>query len=283
MMENQNKSILIVAAVIVLVLLGAGVLYWHYTRPPAVPPTVEQPKAEAPSPPPPGAEVKVPEEKEIPLPSEVKLPALDQSDDFARQMLRNLSPHGKLGEWLKIKNIIRVFVAAVDNVANGKSPRPQLGFLSPGLAFQVSEKGDRIYLDPKGYGRFDIITDAFVSFSSSRTVQVYQKLKPLFQEAYRELGYPQKDFHATFIQAMNRILDTPVVEREILLREEGKGLNYVFIDEGMENMNEVQKHLLRMGPQNTQKIQRKIREIALALGVPETQLPQPQIYIPRGR
>ena len=283
MMENQNKSILIVAAVIVLVLLGAGGLYWHYTRPPAVPPTVEQPKAEAPSPPPPGAEVKVPEEKEIPLPSEVKLPALDQSDDFARQMLRNLSPHGKLGEWLKIKNIIRVFVAAVDNVANGKSPRPQLGFLSPGLAFQVSEKGDRIYLDPKGYGRFDIITDAFVSFSSSRTVQVYQKLKPLFQEAYRELGYPQKDFHATFIQAMNRILDTPVVEREILLREEGKGLNYVFIDEGMENMNEVQKHLLRMGPQNTQKIQRKIREIALALGVPEAQLPQPQIYIPRGR
>jgi hypothetical protein len=282
-MENQNKSVLIVAAVIVLVLLGAGGLYWHYTRPPAVPPTVEQPKAEAPSPPPPGAEVKVPEEKEIPLPSEVKLPALDQSDDVVRQMLRNLSPHGKLGEWLKIKNIIRVFVAAVDNIANGKSPRPQLGFLSPGLAFQVSEKGDRIYLDPKGYGRFDIITDAFVSFSSSRTVQVYQKLKPLFQEAYRELGYPQKDFHATFIQAMNRILDTPVVEREILLREEGKGLNYVFIDEGMENMNEVQKHLLRMGPQNTQKIQRKIREIALALGVPEAQLPQPQIYIPRGR
>jgi Protein of unknown function (DUF3014) len=282
-MESQNRSILITAVVLVLLLLGAGVLYWHYTRPPAAPPTVEQPKTMEPSQPPPSAEVKAGEEKEAPFLPEVKIPALDQSDDFVRQMMKNLSPHGKLGEWLKVKNIIRVFVAAVDNIANGKSPRPQLGFLSPGQAFPVSEKGDRIYLDPKGYERFDIITDAIVSLSSSRTVQAYQKLKPLFQEAYRELGYPQKDFHATFIQAMKRILDTPIVEREVLLREEGKGLNYVFIDDGLENMSEVQKHLLRMGPKNTQKIQQKVREITLALGVPETQLPQAQIYIPRAR
>jgi len=282
-MESQNKSILIAAAVLVILLLGAGVLYWHYTRPPAAPPTVEQPKTTEPSQPPPAAEVKVGEEKEAPPQPEVRLPALDQSDDFVRQMLKNLSPHGKLGEWLRIKNIIRVFVAAIDNIANGKSPRPQLGFLSPGQAFQVNEKGDRIYLDPQGYERFDIITDAMVSFSTSRTVQVYQKLKPLFQEAYRELGYPQKDFHTTFIQAMKRILDTPIVEREILLKEEGTGLNYIFIDDGLENMSEVQRHLLRMGPKNTQKIQQKVREIALALGVPETQLPQPQIYIPRMR
>ncbi len=282
-MESQNKSILIAVAVLVILLLGAGVLYWYYTGPPAAPPAIEQPKAAEPSQPPPPAEVKVAEEKEAPPQPEVKMPALDQSDDFVRQMMKNLSPHGKLAEWLKIKDIIRVFVAAVDNIANGKSPRPQLGFLSPGQAFQVSEKRDRIYLDPKGYGRFDIISDAFVSLSSSRTVQVYQTLKPLFQEAYRELGYPQKDFHTTFIRALKRILDTPIVEREILLKEEGKGLNYILIDEGLEEMNEVQKHLLRLGPKNTQKIQQKVREIALALGVPETQLPQPQIYIPRAR
>jgi hypothetical protein len=282
-MESQNKSILIAAAVLVILLLGAGVLYWHYTRPPAAPPIVEQPKTTEPPQPPPAAEVKVGEEKEAPPQPEVKLPSLDQSDDFVRQMLRNLSPHGKLGEWLRIKNIIRVFVAAVDNIANGKSPRPQLGFLSPGQAFPVNEKGDRIYLDPKGYERYDILTDAIVSFSALRTVQAYQKLKPLFQQAYRELGYPQKDFQATLIQAIKRILDVPIVEREILLQEEGKGLNYVFIDEDLENMSEVQKHLLRMGPKNTQKIQQKVREIALALGVPEAQLPQTQIYIPRAR
>ena len=283
-MERQSKSILITAAVLVVLLVGAGVLYWYSLRPPAAPPTIEQPKTAEPSQPPsPPAEVKLGEEKEAPPQPEVEMPALDQSDDFVRQTMRNLSPHGKLGEWLRIKNIIRVFVAAVDNIANGKSPRPQFGFLSPGQAFQVREKGSRISLDRKGYERFDILTDAIVSFSSSMTVQAYQKLRPLFQEAYRELGYPQKDFHTTFIRALKRILDAPVVEREILLEEEGTGLNYVIIDEGLEDMNEVQKHLLRMGPKNTKKIQQKVREIALALGVPETQLPQPQIYIPRAR
>ena len=283
-MERQSKSILIAAAVLVVLLVGAGVLYWYSLRPPAAPPTIEQPKTAEPSQPPsPPAEVKLGEEKEAPPQPEVEMPALDQSDDFVRQTMRNLSPHGKLGEWLRIKNIIRVFVAAVDNIANGKSPRPQLGFLSPGQAFQVREKGSRISLDRKGYERFDILTDAIVSFSSSMTVQAYQKLRPLFQEAYRELGYPQKDFHTSFIRALKRILDAPVVEREILLEEEGTGLNYVIIDEGLEDMNEVQKHLLRMGPKNTKKIQQKVREIALALGVPETQLPQPQIYIPRAR
>jgi len=33
-----------------------------------------------------------------------------------------------------------------------------------------------------------------------------------------------------------------------------------------------------MGPQNTRKIQNKLREMAAALGVPENQLPQPQVY-----
>jgi predicted transcriptional regulator len=97
------------------------------------------------------------------------------------------------------------------------------------------------------------------------------------------LGYPQKDFHSTLVRAIKRILDAPIVEREILLKEEGKGVNYLYIDEGLEEMNEIQKHLLRMGPKNTRRIHQKLREMALALGMPESQLPQPQIYIPRAR
>jgi len=43
-------------------------------------------------------------------------------------------------------------------------------------------------------------------------------------------------------------------------------------------LNEVQKHMLRMGPQNTRKVQQKLREMALALGVPENTLPNPKAY-----
>jgi hypothetical protein len=282
-MEEQRKWIFIGVLILLLILIGAGGFYWYYHRSQQVPTAVEKPKAEETSPPSPSAEAKPEAEKEPPPEPTVKLPALDQSDDITRQMLRSLSPHGKVADWLKIKNIIRVIVAATDNMANGKSPRAHLGFLFYGQVFPVSEKGGKIYLDSKSYERYDLLTDAFVSLNTGRTIQAYEKLKPLFQEAYRELGYPQKDFHSTLVQAIKRILDTPIVEREVLLKEEGKGVNYLYVDDGLEDMNEVQKHLLRMGPKNTRKIQQKLREMALALGVPESQLPQPQIYLPRTR
>jgi hypothetical protein len=284
-MESQRKSILITAAVLVILVIGAGLLYWwYYMRPPVPAPTVEPPKVQEPTPKPPSpAESKVGEEKGTPPEATVKLPALDQSDGLAKQMLKSLSPHGKIAEWMKIKNIVRVITAAVDNIADGKSPRPHLGFLFYGHVFLPGEKGGEIYLDPKSYERYDLLADAFVSLNTGRTVQAYEKLKPLFQEAYRELGYPQKDFHSTLIRAIQRVLAAPVVERQILLKEEGKGVNYLFVDEGLENMDDVQKHLLRMGPKNTRKIQQKLREMALALGVPEDQLPKPQFYIPPAR
>lgn len=283
-MESQRKTILITAAVLIVLVIGAGVLYWwYYMRAPAPAPMVEPPKDQEPSQPPSPAEARPAEEKEPPPEPTVKLPALGQSDDFVKQTMKGLSPHGKIADWMKIKNIIRVITAAVDNIAGGKSPRAHLGFLFYGQVFPVSEKGGKIYLDSKSYERYDLLTDAFVSLNTGRTIQAYEKLKPLFQEAYRELGYPQKDFHSTLARAIKRILDTSIVEREILLKEEGKGVNYLYIDEGLEEMNEIQKHLLRMGPKNTRRIHQKLREMALALGVPESQLPQPQIYIPRAR
>ncbi len=281
-MESQRKTILITATVLGLLIIGAGLLYWwYYMRPPAPVPVVEPPKTQEPSPPPPPAEPKPVEEKEPAPEPAVTLPALDQSDDFVKQTIKGLSPHGKIADWMKIKNIIRVITAAVDNIARGKSPRAHLGFLFYGQVFSVGEKGGKLYLHPKSYERYNLLADAFVTLNTGRVVQAYGKLKPLFQEAYRELGYPQKDFHSTLIRAIQRVLEAPVVEREVLLKEEGKGVNYLYVDDGLEDMNEVQKHLLRMGPKNTRKIQQKLREIAQALGVPENQLPQTQIYIPR--
>ncbi len=272
-MEEQKKWIVIGVLFIILILICAGGVYWYYYKTKQASQALEKPKAEEAPPP---AEGK-PEEKPVTA-EPIKLPSLDQSDDFARQLLKGLSPHGKMGDLLKSKNIIRVITAAIDNIAAGKSPRANLGFLFQGHVFPVSEKGEKIYLDPKGYERYDLLADAFVSLNTDRIIQAYEKAKPLFQDAYRELGYPQKDFHATLIQAIQRILEAPTVETEILLKEEGKGVNYLYADGGLEDLNDVQKHMLRMGPKNTRKIQEKLREIALALGVPESQLPKAKSY-----
>ena len=53
---------------------------------------------------------------------------------------------------------------------------------------------------------------------------------------------------------------------------------YQMVDDNLEDLDDAQKDLLRMGPQNIRKIQNKLREMALALEIPENQLPKPQVY-----
>jgi len=88
------------------------------------------------------------------------------------------------------------------------------------------------------------------------------------------LGYPNEDFQNTLIRAIRELLGTPLVEGDIVLEQ--AVATYQMADEDLEDLSDAQKHLLRMGPQNVRKIQSKLREMAVALGVPENQLPNPQ-------
>ena len=75
---------------------------------------------------------------------------------------------------------------------------------------------------------------------------------------------------------MKELLAVPVVEGGIQVKE--AVLSYWVVDDSLEDLSEAQKHLLRMGPQNTRKIQKKLREMALLFGVPENQIPAGKAY-----
>jgi hypothetical protein len=118
----------------------------------------------------------------------------------------------------------------------------------------------------------------FSSIDAQKAGQTFEILKPLFQAAYRELGYPKKDFQDTLVQAIIVLLLTPAVQGDILLEEEETGINYRFADPELERLLEAQKHLIRMGPENSRKIQSKLFQIAVALGAPEHKLPKPRVF-----
>ena len=201
---------------------------------------------------------------------------LDKSDDLVRQWAKEVSSHPKLPVWLSSEHLIRRFVAAADNIANGLSPRPHIDFFIPASDFKIIKRGPLYYADPEGYSRYDPVVDVVVSLDSKQSAYLFRGLKPLFQEAYRDLGYPDQDFQETFLRAIVELLKTPVVEGDILL--EKTVVNYVMVDDKLEGLSEAQKHLLRMGPGNIGAIQAKLREIALALGIQEYRLPKPWSY-----
>ena len=57
-------------------------------------------------------------------------------------------------------------------------------------------------------------------------------------------------------------------------------VTYKIADPKLEELSAPQKHLLRMGTENVLKIQDKLREFAIELGIPESELPEPIIYTP---
>jgi hypothetical protein len=276
-MANNRKALWIGVVILACVAVGLGVYYYFfYMPPPKEPVPVAKPVVKVAPPPPIPEKVVREEEKKI---SPVALPKLGQSDNLVREKAKDLSSKPKLADWLKIRNIIRRITAAVDSIADGRSPRASLGFLAPQKGFSVKEKGGKLYINPKSYARYNLVADVFQSLNAEGTVRVFKELKPLFQDAYRELGYPNRDFQDTLVRAIKELLRTPVVEGDILMEE--KVISYAMVsmaDEKLEDLSDAQKHLIRMGPKNTAKIQGKLREIAQALGVPENQLPKSRVY-----
>ena len=92
-------------------------------------------------------------------------------------------------------------------------------------------------------------------------------------EADRNFG-GTGNFDAELERAIVELLKVPVVEGDVPLRMAGIG--YAFADPRLEALSPPQKQLLRMGPENVRAIQGKLREIAAALGIPDSRLPAAQ-------
>ncbi len=258
-MEEQKKVLLAGIIFVVIVVLGAAIYYFFiYQRSEQPEDITKLVQEQVPT----QEEVKPEEEKVEPLQID-----LDESDETVRKLVGELSSHPELAEWLMTDDMIRNFVAAVDNIANGHSPRPQIDFFKPQGNFQVIEEGGDYFIDPESYKRYNIVTEVFLSLDTKGCVTLYKQLQPAIQEAYQELGYPERDFHTTLKKALGELLKTPVLEENIQVDREV--ITYKMLDSELESLSQAQKHLLRMGPENVRKIQSKLKDIEQALGFRE--------------
>jgi hypothetical protein len=187
--------------------------------------------------------------------------SLNDSDSPVRELLGDCSSHPDFPRWLGSENIIRRCVAVVDNIAEGNSPAVHLRFLEPSLAkkFAVIRRKGKIIVDPESYRRYDVVTSVLFSIRSETLAAHYRQLRPLLEEAYRELGKPGQTFQETLEQALDLLLETPIPQGDVLLEE--KVTTYAFADPRLEGLTPAQKHLLRMGPANIRIIREKLTEI----------------------
>lgn len=245
-----------IVGVVALVVVVLAVLYFR-RRPAEV---VDQPVAEAPSvtePAPP-----VDKERHLEL---GEIPELGASDGWLREVVRQISSHPQLAEWLVTDELIRRFVAVVDNLAEGKSPSSHLAVMKPADGFRTQQRDGRYYVDPASYQRYDIVADAVNSLDTRGTVELYRAVQPLLQEAYVDLGYPGGDFERALERAVGRLLAAPVVEEPLEVIP--KVSSYDLADPALERLDPATKHFLRWGPRNLGLVQAKVAELATTIGL----------------
>ncbi|MCB1055079.1 MAG: DUF3014 domain-containing protein [Acidobacteria bacterium] len=253
--RKPRWGLLIAGAVVALVLIALAYAYLLHRQPEPPPETAAAAEATpTPAPAPPAASE-----------PDVELPAVDASDGYLRDLAGQLSSNPQLATWLGADSLARRFVASIDNIADGTNPATHLGFLRPSEPFQVMEKDGLPHIDPQSYHRFDTVARVFASIDSERAAQIYRRVKPLLQTAYRDLGYPDTDFDETLRRAIRRLRSTPVPEGPVALTP--RVVTYAYSDPELESLSGAQRALLRMGPENERLIQVKLGELQRALGL----------------
>ena len=136
---------------------------------------------EVPPPAPPGPSAGAAEAEPPAAAARTDLPPLEESDDFLRPLVAQLSEHPELASWLVPDRLVERFVAAVDNVGRGRSPRSHLRFLDPARGFAVAEDGGRLTIDPASYARYDVVAEVFTSLDTAAGVRLYRELDGDFE------------------------------------------------------------------------------------------------------
>lgn len=202
----------------------------------------------------------------------ITLPPLDASDSLVRTLVQALTESPAVMAWLPTTGLIRNFTVVVSNIAEGATPAKQLKILKPPAAFRIAPRDGGPSTDPRSYDRYNTIADAVGSIDAGGAARLYATLKPRIEDAQRDLGTPEP-FDRTLERAIVALLNTPAIDGSERLKT--KGIGYGYADDRLETATAAQKQLLRMGPRNERVIKAKLRDIALALGIPASHLPTP--------
>jgi hypothetical protein len=250
----------IVFVVLVLAVLGGGYWWWKSQSPPQLPGApVATP---APTPPPaesePGIQHPI-EQAPVGGESNKPLPVLGESDSAASEALANIAPQGKVPDFVVTKLLVRHIVATVDNLPRDKVAVNLWPVKPAAGAFISARTPNGRVIGPENSARYAPYVRFMESLDTKKLAETYVRFYPLFQEAYKELGYPKGYFNDRLIVVIDHLLATPEVSGAIRL-EQPKVL-FEFADPNLKATSSGQQILLRMGNENAQKVKAKLRDL----------------------
>lgn len=278
----MNKSLAIIAAIAVIGLLFLVYLAATFESPEGATRTV-QIEAPIPRPPEPPAEpepqpellpvtrepavtetpvelpVTTPAAEPEPVQEVVELPTLNASQPFVMEEIRNLESGEQVSGYLTGDDLIRKFVVFAHNVREGSLPQLDYPIRRLPQSMAVRELDENLYeMQEVSYRRFTPLVDALAAINPAQGVALYETIKPLLADAYAEIGYRNRDFDEVVLEAIDEVLEARTAEGPFQLIK--PKVMYVYADAEIEAMSPVEKQLLRMGPENAEKLKATLRQ-----------------------
>lgn len=196
--------------------------------------------------------------------STAPLPPLNASDALVLDALSSLPGADGLRDLLLKIAIIPHFVATVDALPRHTIGSSILPLRVPSGHFLIAGTNGQQTIDAGDYARYDAYMHLVENLDTRALVAWYVHDYPLFQQAYRELGYPSGYFNDRLIESINDMLAAPNANAPVAVLPTGNG-HYVFADPTWESLSVGQKLMIRLGPENEATLKTKLREIRTAL------------------
>jgi hypothetical protein len=253
-----------------LLAVGAAAAAYFYFAPPREVPPPAPVAASAPAPAP--APAPVPEPTiQFPIEQAVQAPApkaaapltLEGSDAAAQAALAELVGTKALAQLFRVDNVVRRIVATVDALPREKASQALMPIKPAGGQFIVTRTPESVTIAPENAVRYDPLVQLFQRVDAKALVAAYARNYALFQQAYRELGYPKGYFNDRLVAAIDSLLATPDVPGPIALTQ--PKVFYEFARPELEALPAGQKAMLRMGADNARLTKAKLREVRQAL------------------
>ncbi|HET7267741.1 MAG TPA: DUF3014 domain-containing protein [Oleiagrimonas sp.] len=195
--------------------------------------------------------------------STAPLPTLADSDAAVTAALARLSGDVSVGKMLANAHVIQRMVATINALPGHGMGNNILPLNPPAGGLATDTVNGQLVLSSSNYARYAPYMQWVRDADVSDVVAWYVRYYPLFQQAYRKLGYPNGYFNDRLVAVIDHLLKAPVPQGPVALVQTDKG--YAFADPKLESLSVGRKLMVRMGPDNEKLVKQKLRAIRAAI------------------